>query len=205
MCPHCLSALGLHGPSCSAVLALADPMAIVPLLLVSLRPTGPLLLGTVGFGRPHGPRALATHRLSAYTAPSAPQHRHGMILRPSWPLCLYPFGLYCPRFSAPSASADPTALLPSLFVSLRPLRPQLLRNLVFGMILRPLWARCLSPLSVHGPSCSIVSASADPTALVPTLLASLRPIRLLVHRSLSLNLILGNLASLPVSLRPTRP
>jgi len=197
--PRSWSAFDLYGSCCSSASASADPTAFVPTLLVSPRPTRPSLLvslrlirpqllGSLGFGRLHGPRDLAACQPSAYTALASPKprlrhystdtvalllvrlrpirsklHRSlglNLILRPSWPRCLSAVGPHDHSFSTASALADPTALVPSLLIDIRPVRPQLHRSLDFGLIIWPSRPRCLSAFGQYGPSCTAASASA---------------------------------------------
>ena len=76
--PHCLSLLGLQGPSRSAASAWA------------------ILLGH---------RGLAATHTSAYSALPARQPRLRLTPRPSCPRCLSAFGLYIPSYTASSVSA----------------------------------------------------------------------------------------------------
>ena len=170
-----MSAFCLHGISCSEASAYADPTALVASLLVSLRPIRPSSTASFGFSRPYCPRALVACQTSAHTTSACRQARLSPTPWPSWPhkcsafvvygtrcstalawvepmapvgsllvrfgfgrtyghcgLAAYPFGLNGPNFIKHLASADPTALVASLLVILRPIGPQILGNLGFG-------------------------------------------------------------------------
>ena len=72
--------------------------------------------------------------------------------RPSLGRCLLAFDLYGSVFSVASASADLMDHVVSLFISLRPLRPQFDRSLRPWPTPRPFGPHCLSAFGLYGPS-----------------------------------------------------
>ena len=173
--PRCLSTFGLYGSSCSAALASSDPSALMAPLLVSLWPIRSQLHCSVQLGlilRPSRPHCLSAFGLYGLRCTAA--FGFGLIQRPLWPHCLSAFGLYGSSCSAASAKADPMAIVASLLVSLRPIRPSCTAAFGFDLILRPSWPRSLSAFGFFCSSCSAPSAKANPTAVVASLLVSLR-------------------------------
>ena len=138
--PRCISTFGKYSPSLSAPNVSADPTVLVVSLLVSPRSIQPSLLGSLrrrptprpswphcllAFG-PYGSSSLATSPPDVPSvALTAPQPRLRLTPGPSKSRCLSGLGVYGPSLSAPAASADPTALVVSLLVSLWSIQPSL--------------------------------------------------------------------------------
>ena len=75
------------------------------------------------FGRSLGPCDHGAYQPAPIHAPPTRKSQLRQIARPLWPRCLLAFGLYGPSCSEASASAYPTALVASLLISLRTVRP----------------------------------------------------------------------------------
>ena len=140
----------IYGPRCSAASASADPTALEASMLVSLRSIRPQRFGSLVFGRPHGPRGLVACQPSTITAPAAPQ----FPLRP-----------------------DSTAIVASLLVRLRPIRPQLLESLGFGRPHGPRGHAACQPSAYTAPAAPQPRLRPDSMTIVASLLVSFLPTR----------------------------
>ena len=161
MWPRCLSAFAQYGASFWTTSPMANATALVPAVLVSLRPLRPQLQHSLSFGlilRTSRPRCASAFRLygTSCTAASALAFVHG---HRGLAAC-QPSAYTTPTATQPQLRPDSTTLVPSVHVSLPPLRHQLHSNVSFGRILRQLCTRCLPAFGLYGPRCTVASPSA---------------------------------------------
>lgn len=114
---------GLYGVAAPQSLASTDPKAKVASLFATLRSIQSRCIAAFSCSRPCGPRGLAHHEPYAFRAKLHRSIRLRPTPRLSWSRWLLALGFYGPGSTKASASADPTALVVSLVVSLRSLRP----------------------------------------------------------------------------------